>query len=66
ALTAALALACLGGFIASAAHGDWIWALVALVGAVLFAHELGGDIAERHHRHNTHPIVTDRPGSRPP
>lgn len=64
ALTAFLALICLGGTITSTIRSDWGWAIGSLVGAIVFTHELLGDLNERRHRRNTRPIVIDRPKNR--
>lgn len=60
ALSAFLALACLGGGIASAFHSEWGWAFVALVGAGAYTYELLGDLTERRHRQGARPIVLER------
>jgi len=67
ALTATLALICLGGAIASAIQGDWGWAFISLVGAGAFTYELLGDLADR--RHHTHadqtPTAASESGKEP-
>lgn len=64
ALACFLALVCLGATIASALHGDWVWALASLTGAGAFTYEVLGDVAERRYRRNARPLVLDRPESR--